>query len=173
METIYLAGGCFWCTEAVFLQVKGVERVIPGYMGGTVPNPTYEQVSGGETGHTETVRVDFDTAVISCADILDIFFEIHDPTSYHRQGNDVGSQYRSAIFYTTDAQKKEIGEAIARAERAHTDPVITIVSKAREFYEAEAYHHRYYAQHPTQSYCMLVISPKLEKFQKEFPDKHV
>lgn len=171
METIYLAGGCFWCTEAVFKTIRGVSFVVPGYIGGTVEHPTYEQVSTGETGHAEAVRVDYFTQEISLKDLLEIFFDIHDPTTLHRQGNDIGTQYRSAIFYTNEAQKNVITEAIQNAQQHFTDPIVTEVLSAPVFYEAEAYHKNYYSEHTNQSYCTLVISPKLEKVQKKFADK--
>jgi peptide-methionine (S)-S-oxide reductase len=171
METIYLAGGCFWCTEAIFKTIRGVSLVVPGYIGGTVENPTYEQICTGTTGHAEAVRVDYFPQEIALADILDIFFEAHDPTTLHRQGNDVGTQYRSAIFYTNETQKGTIDQAIERAQMHHSDPIVTEILPATVFFEAEAYHKNYYAEHTTQPYCTLVISPKLEKVQKKFADK--
>ncbi len=171
METIYLAGGCFWCTEAIFKTIRGVSLVVPGYIGGTVEHPTYEQVCTGTTGHAEAIRVDYFPQEITLADLLEIFFEAHDPTTLHRQGNDVGTQYRSAIFYTIETQKTVIDEAIQKAQPHHKDPIVTEVLPAMVFFEAEAYHKNYYAEHTTQPYCTLVISPKLEKVQKKFADK--
>lgn len=188
MKTIYLGGGCFWCTEAVFKSLKGVQEVIPGYMGGTVPNPSYEAVCSGTTGHVEVVKVYYDEGIISTDDILDIFFATHDPSTPNRQGNDVGSQYRSVIFYTHDQEPHYLGgltespeddvpgaiqRAISRAQRALSGDarVVTEVVTATDFYPAEDYHYNYYADHSDAPYCQLVISPKLEKLQKKFSDK--
>lgn len=170
MKTFYLGGGCFWCTEAIFQQVQGVTHVLPGYMGGSIPNPSYEAVCSGTTGHAEVIEVGFDPSAISLSDLLDIFFEIHDPTTLNRQGNDVGTQYRSIIFYTEEEQRPHIIEAIDRAQQKYTDPIRTDVATAQTFYVAEAYHRDYYLQHRAEPYCQLVISPKLEKFLKTFPD---
>lgn len=171
MQTIYLAGGCFWCTEAVFKSIKGVTEVMPGYIGGNVPNPTYEQICTGTTGHAEAVKVVYDESVLSLADLLEIFFATHVPTTLNRQGNDVGTQYRSAIFYSTPEQKEVAKSAIAQAQKSYNDPIVTEIVPASEFYPAEEYHRDYYFAHSNQPYCMLVISPKLEKLQKEFGAK--
>jgi peptide-methionine (S)-S-oxide reductase len=171
MQTIYLAGGCFWCTEAVFKSIKGVGEVMPGYIGGTVANPGYEAVCNGTTGHAEAVKVVYDEAVLSVADLLEIFFATHVPTTLNRQGNDVGTQYRSAIFYTTPQQETAAHTAIEEAQKNYNDPIVTEVVPATEFYPAEEEHRDYYFAHSNNSYCQIVISPKLEKLQKEFSDK--
>lgn len=171
MNTIYLAGGCFWCTEAVFKSLKGVSEVIPGYMGGKVSNPTYEQVCSGETGHAEVIKVIYDESIIKLSDLFEIFFDSHNPTTLNRQGEDVGTQYRSAIFYTTQQQRDVALEAIKKAQKEHDGDVVTQIVPASEFYEAEDYHREYYLKHSNQPYCTVVISPKLEKLQKKFVDK--
>lgn len=171
MQTIYLAGGCFWCTEAIFKNLKGVNTAIPGYIGGTVPHTSYEAVCSGTTGHAEAIKVLFDERTISLEDLLDIFFSTHNPTTLNRQGNDIGTQYRSAIFYTMPEQEKIAKSVIAKESEKYTDPIVTAVLPASEFYEAEAYHRDYYYQHTNQPYCAIVINPKLEKLQKDFSDK--
>ncbi len=171
MQTIYLAGGCFWCTEAVFKSLKGVSEVMPGYIGGTVPNPRYEAVCDGTTGHAEAVKVVYDETVLSIADLLEIFFATHVPTTLNRQGNDVGTQYRSAIFFTTAEQETAAHIAIQEAQNNYTDPIVTEVVPATAFYVAEDEHRDYYFAHTNNSYCQIVISPKLEKLQKSFSDK--
>jgi methionine-S-sulfoxide reductase len=171
MQTIYLAGGCFWCTEAVFKSIKGVESVVSGYIGGNIPNPSYEQICTGTTGHAEAVRVVYDENVLSLSDLLEIFFATHVPTTLNRQGNDVGTQYRSAIFYTTSEQQEVAHRAIQEAQKNYSDAIVTEVVPATTFYEAEEYHREYYFQHSNQPYCTLVISPKLDKLQKEFSGK--
>lgn len=171
MNTIYLAGGCFWCTEAIFKSLKGVSEVVPGYMGGNVPKPTYEQVCSGETGHAEVIKVIYDESIINLSDLFEIFFDSHNPTTLNRQGEDVGTQYRSAIFYTTQEQRDTALEAIKKAQKDHDREVVTEVVPASEFYEAEDYHKEYYLKHSNQPYCAVVISPKLEKLQKNFSDK--
>ncbi len=173
MQTIYLAGGCFWCTEAVFKSIKGVISVMPGYIGGTVPHPTYEQICTGETGHAEAVKIVYDEKVLELSDLLEIFFATHVPTTLNRQGSDTGTQYRSAIFYTSPNQESVSHAAIAQAQKNYNDPIVTEVTPATEFYEAEAYHRDYYYANNKNPYCILVISPKLEKLQKEFGDKLV
>jgi peptide-methionine (S)-S-oxide reductase len=173
MQTIYLAGGCFWCTEAVFKSIKGVTSVMPGYIGGSVPNPSYEQVCSGNTGHAEAVKIVYDENVLELSDLLEIFFATHVPTTLNRQGNDVGTQYRSAIFYTTPEQEKISREAIILAQKNYTDPIVTEIVSATDFYEADESHRDYYFQHSNNSYCTLVISPKLEKLQKEFGEMTV
>lgn len=168
-----LAGGCFWCTEAVFNIVKGVEKVEPGYTGGSVPNPTYEQVSTGTTGHAEAAQVTFNPRVISFREILEIFFATHDPTTLNRQGPDVGTQYRSAIFYHNEEQKATAEKLIAELEKEGiwNAPIVTQVKPLKVFYKAETYHKDYYKNHPNQPYCQQIISPKLVKLQQRFLGK--
>lgn len=172
-EIATLAGGCFWCLEAVFLELKGVEKVESGYAGGLVPNPSYELVCTGRTGHAEVVQVTFDPAVLSFRDLLGIFFVIHDPTTRDRQGPDVGTQYRSAIFYHTPAQLATAKQVIAELEAARVwdDPIVTEVVPLDMFYPAEAYHRDYYRQNPNQGYCRVVIAPKVAKVRKEYFEK--
>lgn len=157
IESIVLGGGCFWCIEALFNQIKGVVKVTSGYAGGTVKNPTYEMVCSGNTGQAEVVKVDFDPRVISLKEILEVFWEIHDPTTKDRQGHDVGTQYRSIILYTNEDQKATIGESIRELDK----PITTEVNKLDEFYPAEDYHQNYYENNKDRPYCSLVISPKL------------
>ncbi len=168
-----LGGGCFWCTEAVYLELQGVHKVVSGYSGGHVENPTYEQVCGKQTGHAEAVQVYFDPAVVSYADILRIFFTTHDPTTLNRQGNDVGPQYRSAIFFHDDDQKAtaEAVKAEMEAEGVYPDPIVTEISPLINWYPAEGYHQNYYNQHQTQPYCNFVITPKLAKFRKMYAER--
>jgi peptide-methionine (S)-S-oxide reductase len=173
-EIATLAGGCFWCLEAVFDQLKGVSSVESGYMGGATPRPTYEQVCGGGTGHAEVVRVTFDPAVVSYRDLLAVFFAIHDPTTRDRQGNDVGSQYRSAIFHHSDEQKRAAEEVIARLgrEKLFRDPIVTEVAPAAEFHVAEDDHQEYFARvGASNPYCSYVIEPKVAKFRKLFVER--
>jgi peptide-methionine (S)-S-oxide reductase len=172
-EIATLAGGCFWCLEAVYDGMKGVTSVESGYMGGRVENPTYEQVCGGGTGHAEVVQITFDPAVVSFRDLLEVFFVIHDPTTLNRQGNDAGTQYRSAIFYHTPRQQAAAGEVIARVDAAKlwNDLIVTEVTPASKFYMAERYHQEYYERNPYQPYCQFVVAPKVQKFRKEFLDK--
>jgi peptide-methionine (S)-S-oxide reductase len=172
-QTAVFGGGCFWCIEAVFDQLKGVESVESGYMGGKNPNPTYQQVCDGNTGHVEVIRVNFDPQRISFTELLDVFFTVHDPTTLNRQGNDVGTQYRSVIFYTSEEQKQQAEEAIAKlnSSRAFPSPVVTTVEPAKDFFVAENYHQEYYANNSSQPYCQFVISPKMKKFQQKFSDK--
>jgi peptide-methionine (S)-S-oxide reductase len=171
-ETITLGGGCFWCIEAVFDDLKGVEQVESGYSGGTVPNPSYRQVCTGDTGHAEAVQVTFDPSVIPLKTILDVFFSVHDPTTLNRQGADVGTQYRSVIFYRDAEQKRAVEETIAKleAERAFDRPIVTQVVPFTAFYKAEDYHQEYFRLHGEEPYCQLVISPKMAKFRKHFKD---
>jgi peptide-methionine (S)-S-oxide reductase len=173
LEVATLAGGCFWCTEAAFSIIKGVERIEPGYSGGVIPNPTYEQVSTGETGHTEAAQIYFNPKIISYREILEIFFTMHDPTSLNRQGADVGTQYRSAIFYNSPQQKATAETLIAELaeEGIWNKPVVTEVVPLKAFYKAEAYHKDYYKLHPKEPYCQTVIAPKLAKLQARFIDK--
>jgi peptide-methionine (S)-S-oxide reductase len=167
-EVATLGGGCFWCLEAVFLSLSGVTRVESGYSGGKVPNPTYEQVCTGSTGHAEVVQVEFDPQVISFRDLLGIFFEIHDPTTPNRQGADVGTQYRSAIFYHTPEQRAAAEKVIAELNAAGVwpAPLVTEVVPLTAFYPAEKYHQEYYRRNPNQPYCRAVISPKVDKLRK-------
>ena len=169
-EIATLAGGCFWCTEAVVLRLRGVEQVIPGYTGGHVANPTYNDVSAGQTGHAEAVQVHFDPAVISYQQLLEVFFTLHDPTTLNRQDADVGPQYRSAVYYHDEAQKAAVEQAIAAvsASGAYPNPVVTEVVAASEFYVAENYHHNFYADNRSFPYCTIVIDPKIEKLYKTF-----
>lgn len=169
-ETAVFGGGCFWCTEAVFKMLKGVSGVLPGYSGGTVPNPTYDQVCGGTTGHAECTQVEFDPAVISYRDLLTVFFGSHDPTTLNRQGADVGTQYRSVIFYTTPEQKEVAEKFIQEINESNAEgkPVVTEVIPLDVFYVAENYHQDYYARNKDEGYCEIVINPKLEKVVKNF-----
>ena len=169
-EQATLGGGCFWCVEAVFEQLKGVESVVSGYAGGHVPNPTYEQVCGKRTGHAEVVRVTFDPSVISYRELLEVFFATHDPTTPNQQGNDVGPQYRSVVYFHDEGQKQTAEAVIAglTAETAFPNPIVTEVAPAGEFYPAEDYHQGYYRGNPNQSYCQYVVSPKAAKTRKLF-----
>lgn len=165
METAILGGGCFWCTEAVFLDVKGVEKVVSGYAGGAVPDPTYEQVCGGATGHAEVVKIDFDPAVIDFHDLLEIFFTIHDPTTLNRQGNDVGTQYRSVVYHLSPQQEAVARKVVAEMANVWDAPIVTELAPAPVFYPAEAYHQDYFSHHPLQSYCAFVVAPKVAKLR--------
>lgn len=172
-ETATFGGGCFWCTEAIFKSLKGVETVESGYSGGKSPHPTYREVCSGETGHAEVIQITFDPAVISFRELLEVFWETHDPTTLNRQGADVGTQYRSAVFYHSPEQK-EIAEkykAELNKENVFDKPVVTEITPFDKFYKAEAYHQDYYNNNSTQGYCQIVIVPKLEKFRKVFKDK--
>lgn len=171
-EVAVLGGGCFWCTEAVFKMLRGVSSVLPGYSGGTKINPTYEEVSSSTTGHAEVTRIEYDPSQISYRDLLTVFFGSHDPTTKDRQGNDVGTQYRSVIFYTTPEQKAG-AEAFIREINSSNKlgkPVVTSIEPLTNFYEAENYHHDYFAKNPSAPYCEIIINPKLEKVQKEFSE---
>jgi peptide-methionine (S)-S-oxide reductase len=165
-----LGGGCFWCLEAVYQEMEGVRKVVSGYMGGNVASPTYEQVCGGTTGHVEVTQVTFDAGAASYEDILEVFFAIHDPTSWDRQGNDSGPQYRSVVFYRDDAQRVAAEAAISSltAEHAYSSPIVTEVRPATAFYPAEDYHQQYFTNHPNQPYCASVVSPKVRKFRLRF-----
>jgi peptide-methionine (S)-S-oxide reductase len=169
-EVATLAGGCFWCLEAAFLELRGVEQVRSGYAGGTVAHPTYEQVCTGRTGHAEAVQVTFDPAVVTYADLLDVFFVIHDPTTRNRQGADIGTQYRSAIFYHSPEQQAAAQRAIAQLDAARLwgAPIVTEVVPLEAFYPAEDHHRDYYARNPNQGYCQVVIAPKVAKVRKQF-----
>lgn len=168
MQTIIMGGGCFWCIDAVYRNIKGVTASVSGYTGGHVPNPTYQQVCTGATGHVEVVSVEFDETVIDADTVLDIFFTSHDPTSWDRQGADVGSQYRSALYYTDEAQKELFERAIQRAHTYWDQPIVTVIEPLGDFYEAEEYHQDYYARNPYQGYCMAVINPKLSKVRQRY-----
>jgi peptide-methionine (S)-S-oxide reductase len=172
-EQAVLGGGCFWCLEAVFEQLKGVEKVESGYAGGEVPYPTYEQVCSGTTGHAEVVRISFDPQVISFGDLLDIFFAMHDPTTLNRQGADVGTQYRSAIFYYSDEQKKQAEQKIQEwnAGGAWDRPIVTQLAPLTTFFPAEDYHQGYFRGNPRQGYCQAVIVPKVVKLRKKFAER--
>jgi len=171
-EVVVFGGGCFWCTEAVFKMLRGVLSVLPGYSGGTVENPTYEQVCDGNTGHAECAKVDYDPSLVKFRDLLTVFFGSHDPTTLNRQGPDVGTQYRSVIFYTTPEQKTETEKFIAEINASNKDgkPIVTQVLPLGKFYEAENYHHDYFAAHPGNPYCEIVINPKLEKVKEKFAE---
>lgn len=168
MITYVLAGGCFWCLDAVYRMLIGVEASVSGYTGGNTDHPTYERVIRGDTGHAESVQVTFDESVIPPGTILDIFFLIHDPTSLNRQGADVGTQYRSAMFYTGEKQKAEFESARERAQAHWDNPIVTEISPLGTFYEAENYHQDYFARNPANPYCPIVISPKVAKAKKEY-----
>lgn len=173
LEKATLGGGCFWCTEAVYLQLKGVVDVKPGYSGGHVKNPTYKEVCTGNTGHAEVVQITFDSEIVSFSEILEVFFVTHDPTTLNRQGNDVGTQYRSLIFYHSEKQKQTALEIIKalEIEKAYKNPIVTEVTAFDTFYVAEDYHINYFARNKNQPYCQYVVAPKVEKFQKVFKDK--
>jgi peptide-methionine (S)-S-oxide reductase len=171
LQTAILGGGCFWCLEAVFQRLKGVVTVESGYAGGHVAKPTYKQVCGGDTGHAEVVRVTFDEDVLSYPELLDVFFTIHDPTTMNRQGQDVGTQYRSVIFYNSEQQRQDADEAIRKAAALWENPIVTELKPAGEFYPAEDYHQNYFNENSRQPYCMFVVSPKVHKFQEKFADK--
>jgi len=172
-ETATIAGGCFWCLDAVFRGLRGVESVVSGYSGGRVENPTYEAVCGGGTGHAEVVQIEFDPAVVTFRDLLRVFFTIHDPTTLNRQGPDTGTQYRSAVYYHSPEQRKATEETIARftEEDVFEDPIVTEVKPLDVFYPAEEYHKDYYARNPNQAYCAAVVGPKVAKARKLFFEK--
>ncbi|NIK91475.1 peptide-methionine (S)-S-oxide reductase MsrA [Mangrovimonas sp. CR14] len=172
METIVIGGGCFWCTEAVFQEVLGVEKVTSGYSGGTVPGkPTYREICSGLTGHAEVVQVEFDSKIISLADILIIFITTHDPTTLNRQGADVGTQYRSVIFYKDKAQMDVAEKVVSEVQKYYDAPIVTEISPLVNFFEAEEEHQNYYKLHPSQGYCTYVISPKLSKLREWHANK--
>lgn len=168
----YFAGGCFWCTEAVFQRLKGVDNLLPGYMGGEIINPAYREICTGRTGHAEGIKLSYDTSIISFRDLLYVFFATHDPTTLNRQGNDVGTQYRSAIFYV-DNEQKEIAEDVIKELQTTVfeEPIVTELKALMPFYEAEKEHHNYYNQHSDQLYCSYVISPKVAKLKENY--KHL
>lgn len=169
-ETATLAGGCFWCTEAIFSQLRGVRSVMPGYSGGSVADPSYEQVCTGRTGHAEAVQIDFDPRVISFHDLLLVFFSTHDPTTLNRQGHDVGTQYRSAVFYRSPEQLKTAQEVVKEitANRLWKGTIVTELAPFQGFFPAEEYHRNYFLRNPSQAYCHMVIEPKVAKFRKQF-----
>ena len=169
MQSIYLAGGCFWCTEAVFLSLKGLEKVTPGYIGGSTINPTYNEICEGKSGHAEAIKCEYDNDKLSTELILDIFFLTHDPTQLNRQGNDLGTQYRSAIFITNKEQELMAKKALKKAEIFWANKVQTEISNKLNFTAAEEYHHNYYAKNPASIYCNALIPPKLKKFKKAYP----
>jgi len=173
LQTAIFGGGCFWCVEAVFDRLEGVTEVESGYAGGHVENPTYKQVCNGNTGHAEVVRVTFDPAKVSYGELLDVFFTVHDPTTLNRQGNDVGTQYRSVVFYTTEEQYREAKKKIEELAAARTwpDPIVTSIEPAGKFYVAEDYHQEYFANNGSQPYCQFVVAPKVKKFQQKFAEK--
>lgn len=166
-----LGGGCFWCLEAVYQELRGVQHVESGYTGGHVPNPTYEHVCDGTTGHAEVVRIEFDSDVLSYREILEIFFTIHDPTTLNRQGNDVGTQYRSVIYFHSPQQQEMARQVIAQMASVWDAPIVTELSPIGEYHRAEDYHQNYFRQHPLQGYCAFVVAPKVAKFRKTFAEK--
>ncbi len=165
MQSIYLAGGCFWCTEAIFNQVKGINKIIPGYIGGKTPNPTYNMICNGNTGHAEAIECNFDEKIISLDDILEIFFSTHDPTQLNGQGNDIGTQYRSAIFCSTKLQKNKVDKFINSIQSNYVKKIVTEVKYGETFFKAEEYHFDYFKKNSNAPYCEIVIKPKLEKFK--------
>ena len=173
MEVATFAGGCFWCTEAVFLEIKGVEKVVSGYIGGKTKNPTYKDICTGETGHAEAIQITFNPNEVAYEDLLEVFFATHDPTTLNRQGADVGTQYRSEIFYHSEAQKTKAENYIQllEKEKLYDKKIVTKVSSATKFYLAEDYHQNYYNQNSSQGYCQMVIAPKLEKLRKYYKSK--
>jgi peptide-methionine (S)-S-oxide reductase len=171
IEIATLGGGCFWCTEAVYQQLNGVEKVESGYSGGRIPDPTYEQICEGNTGHAEVIRLQFDNTIVGYRDILEIFFTIHDPTTLNRQGNDVGTQYRSVIYTHSEQQMVLAREVIAAMAHVWDAPIVTELQQAPVFYPAEAYHQNYFLNHPMQSYCAFVVAPKVTKFRQVFASR--
>lgn len=173
LEAATLGGGCFWCVEAIYQDLKGVHKVVSGYAGGTVDNPTYKQICTGRTGHAEVIQITFDPEIISYEDILYIFWRAHDPTTLNRQGADIGTQYRSVIFYHDETQKAiaETSKQAADASDLWMNPIVTEISPMTEFYEGEGYHQNYYKDNPNQPYCRVVIDPKIRKFRVDFSDK--
>jgi peptide-methionine (S)-S-oxide reductase len=170
LEIAVFGGGCFWCTEAIFQRLRGVESVESGYAGGHTANPTYEEVSNGNTGHAESIKIEFDSSVIEYKDLLNVFFATHDPTTLNRQGNDIGTQYRSAIFYTSDEQRDTAEKFIKELEdnATYEDPIVTEVKSLDKFWPAESYHQRYYNNNQSKPYCQFVINPKIAKLRQKF-----
>lgn len=173
METITFGAGCFWCVEAVFQRMKGVEKVVSGYMGGEVPSPTYKMICTGRTGHAEVCQITYDPEKVEFPELLEVFWKTHDPTTLNRQGADVGTQYRSAIFFHNDEQKRVAEEYKIKLDKsgAFGAPIVTEITPASEFYGAEDYHQNYFNLNPRQGYCQMIVGPKVEKFKKVFPDK--
>jgi peptide-methionine (S)-S-oxide reductase len=169
-EVAVLGGGCFWCLEAIFLNIKGVFKVTPGYSGGERFNPTYKEVQSGKTGYAEVVKIKYDSKIIKYEDILNVFFGVHDPTTINRQGNDIGPQYRSVIFYINNEQRKIAEKVIKKLSKAHiyNNPVLTELNYLKKFYQAEQYHQRYFEKNPEKAYCQLVIAPKLAEFRENY-----
>ncbi|MBE3024010.1 peptide-methionine (S)-S-oxide reductase [Janthinobacterium sp. BJB1] len=170
-EVAVFGGGCFWCLAAVYAEARGVMRVESGYTGGSVPHPAYEQICTGATGHAEVVRLEFDPAIISYHDLLEIFFTLHDPTTLNRQGNDVGTQYRSVIYYQSAEQEKVARKVLAEMAGVWDAPIVTELAPAQPYYPAEAYHQNYFEQHPLQGYCAFVVAPKVEKFRAMYASR--
>jgi len=170
LETVTLAGGCFWCTEAIFKRLKGVTAVIPGYSGGKKPNPSYEEVCSGTTGHAEVIQIEFDPTIISYDKILDVFWHLHNPTTPNQQGNDIGTQYRSAIFYHSENQKQIADKSKEELEKSgkYKDKIVTTIEPFSNFYKAENYHQNYYDKNKSAPYCQVIIDPKIQKLMKEF-----
>lgn len=172
METAVFGGGCFWCVEAIYQEINGVIKVESGYMGGEIPNPTYKEVCSGKTGHAEVVKIQFDPTKVSYVQLLEVFFKTHDPTTLNRQGADVGTQYRSVVYYYNPKQKEEALNVVLEINKSeiYADKIVTEISEASTFYVAEDYHQNYYSGHSTQPYCRAVITPKIEKFNRLFKD---
>ncbi|MEA3372679.1 MAG: peptide-methionine (S)-S-oxide reductase MsrA [Campylobacterota bacterium] len=170
-EVALIGGGCFWCIEAVYNRVEGVKSALSGYAGGARPNPTYENICSGATGHAEVVEITFDPEIIGFNEILDIFWVIHDPTTLNQQGADKGTQYRSVIFFQNEKQEDEAKASIANMQNSFSNPIVTELSPAPTFYRAEAYHQNYFKLNPNQGYCQMVVAPKVQKFMMKFPEK--
>ncbi len=172
-ETAVFGGGCFWCTEAIFQQLKGVSSVLPGYAGGQLDSPSYHDVTGGNTGHAEVIKIEFDPKIIPYKDLLDVFMHTHNPTSLNRQGNDVGTQYRSIVLYTTDEQRQVAEKSLLDLQSSgeYQEPIVTEVEPLTKFYEAENYHQNYYERNKDDAYCNVIISPKLQKLREKYSDK--
>jgi peptide-methionine (S)-S-oxide reductase len=171
LETVVLGGGCFWCLEAVYQELNGVQQVESGYTGGQVPNPSYEQICDGTTGHAEVVKIEFDPAIVSYRQVLEIFFTIHDPTTLNRQGNDVGTQYRSVIYYHSPQQQDCAKHVVAEMANVWDAPIVTQLLPVETWYKAEDYHQNYFRNNPLQGYCAFVVAPKVAKFRKTFSEK--
>lgn len=173
MEMATFGAGCFWCVEAIFENLRGVQKVYPGYTGGVTSNPTYEEVCSGTTGHAEVIRIEFDPDVISYGELVEVFFDTHDPTSLNQQGNDIGTQYRSVIYYHSESQKELAEKRIISEETSGewNKPIVTEIAEAKEFYEAENYHQNYFKLNPNAGYCRIIIAPKVEKFKNKFREK--
>ena len=170
MDSIVFGGGCFWCTEAVFSKLKGVKKTMPGYAGGVTKDPTYEKVCYEDTGHAEVLQVEYDPKVIKLEKLLEVFFEMHDPTTPDRQGGDYGNQYRSIVLYNTEKEKETVQKFIAGIQKNFDKPIVTEVKKLEKFYPAEEHHQKYYDKNPVQPYCLMVVRPKVAKIKKEFAD---